>query len=378
MNIPFKSLDLLQFRKMRQLLELITKCPKICVKHSNLCAYSSCKMTTAMRLKHVSRTSSFSSLADSSPRLKTVQRKESLSFSNNTKSRNEPTCVPNKIKYIVKSNHSLFRNYTLDSSPYCNLLSGQSFIARSSQYRYFHRPTNCENTSKEKCQSQSNKNTTNKDDFDKKVEDVDIAKQFVEKQSKNSQNNSEEQSKKSQNNSEKLSIMQRFKKTYKEHGLVLVVVHCVIGWPFWYGLCFSVAYCGLDVVPYLEYCNFPDSWVDPFRSGHLGTVAVMFLLMKLLSPIRYSSTVYGTRLVIKYMHKSGRFKPVAKEDSLRSLASESSVKIKESSVRMKSRSAVQYNKANKNVKTSISRAKTGISDFNHKYRNRKRGKQNRD
>ncbi|XP_059176385.1 protein FAM210A-like [Physella acuta] len=129
---------------------------------------------------------------------------------------------------------------------------------------------------------------------------------------------------------EKLSLYQRFKKTYKEHGKVLVGVHLVTS-AAWFGTFYLMASSGLDIVPYLEEWNFSEKIISPFRSGGLGHVAVAYLMYKLATPARYTVTIGGTNLVIRYLKKEGKMKAVPKEDTLTSLYKEGKEKLKKKS-----------------------------------------------
>ncbi|CAL1533270.1 unnamed protein product [Lymnaea stagnalis] len=133
----------------------------------------------------------------------------------------------------------------------------------------------------------------------------------------------------------KLSLYQRFKQTYKEHGKILIGVHLVTS-AAWFGSFYVAARSGLDIVPYLENWNVSEKVISPFRSGGLGFVAVAYLLYKLATPARYAVTIGGTNLVIRYLRKEGKLKQIPKEDSLRSLYKEGKEDLKrKSKVRIK-------------------------------------------
>ncbi|CAG5120736.1 unnamed protein product [Candidula unifasciata] len=134
---------------------------------------------------------------------------------------------------------------------------------------------------------------------------------------------------------QKLTLYQRFKKTYKEHGKVLVAVHLLTS-TVWFGSFYTLARCGFDIVPYLENWNFSEKVIAPFRSGGLGDVALAYLLYKLATPARYTVTIGGTNLAIKYLRKEGKIPQVPKEDSIRSLYREGKEDLKRrSNARMK-------------------------------------------
>lgn len=125
----------------------------------------------------------------------------------------------------------------------------------------------------------------------------------------------------------KLTLYQRFKKTYKEHGKVLVAVHVATSL-VWFGSFYTAASLGFDIVPLLESWNMSEKVISPFRSGGLGNVALAYLLYKLATPARYTVTIAGTNFAIKYLQKEGKMKVVPKADSLRSLYNEGKEDIK--------------------------------------------------
>ncbi|KAJ8303552.1 hypothetical protein KUTeg_019948 [Tegillarca granosa] len=114
-----------------------------------------------------------------------------------------------------------------------------------------------------------------------------------------------------------LSIFQRFKKAYKEHGKILVCVHIATS-TVWFGSFYYAAKTGFDIVPLLEKWNFSETVIKPFKSSGLGNIAVAYLMYKLATPARYTVTLGGTNLCIKYFRKTGKMPPKA-EDSLREI-----------------------------------------------------------
>lgn len=117
---------------------------------------------------------------------------------------------------------------------------------------------------------------------------------------------------------EKLSIYQRFKRTYKEHGKILVAVHVATS-IVWYGSFYVAARSGIDIVPYLESAGFSEKIINPFRAGGLGDYALAYLMYKLATPARYTVTIAGTNMVIRLLRSRGKIPPKSEEDSLREL-----------------------------------------------------------
>ncbi|XP_076469820.1 protein FAM210A-like [Babylonia areolata] len=149
---------------------------------------------------------------------------------------------------------------------------------------------------------------------------------------------------------ENLSIFKRFKRAYKEHGKILVMVHVATS-IVWYGSFYALARGGIDVVPWMEHYGFSETMIKPFRAGGLGDFAVAYLMYKLATPVRYTVTLAGTNFVIRYRRRKGMMAPKSQEDSLRELYKEGRDKLKNSKLRQdrlkKLRAAREKKKAEK-------------------------------
>ncbi|XP_033754795.1 protein FAM210A-like [Pecten maximus] len=120
---------------------------------------------------------------------------------------------------------------------------------------------------------------------------------------------------------EQLSLVQRFKKTYKEHGKVLIGVHLLTSC-VWFGSFYGIVDSGVDIVAILENLGFSETITNPFKSSSVGNVALAYLMYKLATPARYTVTIGGTNMAIKYMRKTAKIPPLKQEDKLRSLFKE--------------------------------------------------------
>ncbi|XP_060081855.1 protein FAM210A-like [Ylistrum balloti] len=132
---------------------------------------------------------------------------------------------------------------------------------------------------------------------------------------------------------EKLTLVQRFKKTYKEHGKVLIGVHLVTSC-VWFGTFYGIVDSGVDIVALLEKLGCSETIINPFKSSSMGNVALAYLMYKLATPARYTVTIGGTNMVIKYMRKTARLPPLKKEDQLRSMFKQ---EVKDRSTKLKRR-----------------------------------------
>lgn len=83
-----------------------------------------------------------------------------------------------------------------------------------------------------------------------------------------------------------------------------------------------VLYRGINVVPWLEYIGIGETIIKPFRSPNVGNIAMAYLMYKLATPARYTVTIGGTNMVIRYMRRTGRLDPIPEGDSIRELYKE--------------------------------------------------------
>lgn len=107
----------------------------------------------------------------------------------------------------------------------------------------------------------------------------------------------------------KLGLFARFKKMYKEYWYVLVPVHCVTS-VFWFGGFYYAATTGVDVIAALEYIGVSEKLIAPVRDSSLGHIATAYLLYKIATPARYTVTLGGTTVSIKYLVQWGYIKPI--------------------------------------------------------------------
>uniref|UniRef100_A0A1Q3F9F4 Putative conserved plasma membrane protein n=1 Tax=Culex tarsalis TaxID=7177 RepID=A0A1Q3F9F4_CULTA len=107
----------------------------------------------------------------------------------------------------------------------------------------------------------------------------------------------------------KLGLFARFRKMYKEYWYVLVPVHCVTS-VFWFGGFYYAATTGVDVIAALEWIGVSEKLITPVRDSSLGHIATAYLLYKIATPARYTVTLGGTTVSIKYLVQWGYIKPI--------------------------------------------------------------------
>ncbi|XP_058451898.1 uncharacterized protein C18orf19 homolog A [Malaya genurostris] len=113
----------------------------------------------------------------------------------------------------------------------------------------------------------------------------------------------------------KLGLVARFRKMYKEYWYVLVPVHCITS-VFWFGGFYYVSTSGVDVIALLETMGLSEKLINPVRDSSLGHIAIAYLLYKIATPARYTVTLGGTTISIKYLVQWGYIKPMPSKAKL--------------------------------------------------------------
>lgn len=101
-----------------------------------------------------------------------------------------------------------------------------------------------------------------------------------------------------------IGLVQRFKKTFKQYGKVMVTVH-VLTSSVWLGTFYYAAVQGINVVPFLEFIGLPESIVNILKNSESGNVLTAYALYKIATPVRYTVTLGGTSISVKYLRKYG-------------------------------------------------------------------------
>ncbi|NXS06265.1 F210A protein, partial [Neodrepanis coruscans] len=101
-----------------------------------------------------------------------------------------------------------------------------------------------------------------------------------------------------------ISLVQRFKKTFKQYGKVMIPVHLLTS-TVWFGSFYYAAMNGVNVVPFLELIGLPDSITSILKNSQSGNALTAYALYKIATPARYTVTLGGTSITVKYLRKSG-------------------------------------------------------------------------
>lgn len=125
-----------------------------------------------------------------------------------------------------------------------------------------------------------------------------------------------------------LSIYQRFKKAYKEHGKVLVGVH-VLTSTVWISSFYYLVVSGVDIVPIIESWEiFSAEKIANLKSSHAKDFVQAYLMYKLATPARYTVTLLGTNFTIKYFQKTGRIPKAGDGERLRDIVKDGRQELK--------------------------------------------------
>ncbi|XP_065201883.1 uncharacterized protein C18orf19 homolog A [Planococcus citri] len=116
------------------------------------------------------------------------------------------------------------------------------------------------------------------------------------------------------------SLLQRFKQMYRDYWYVLVPVHLVTS-AFWFSSFYYLAKSGVDVASLLESIGAGEKLVEKLRNGNstMGYIAIAYALYKISTPVRYTVTLGGTTISIKYLKDWGYIKPIPPKDKIKSM-----------------------------------------------------------
>ncbi|XP_030638466.1 uncharacterized protein C18orf19 homolog B [Chanos chanos] len=103
-----------------------------------------------------------------------------------------------------------------------------------------------------------------------------------------------------------IGLYQRFKKTFKQYGKVMIPVHLVTS-TVWFGTFYYAAMKGVNVVPFLEYVGLPERFVSGLRDSQSAYALTAYAMYKIATPLRYTATLGGTSVSVQYLRKHGYF-----------------------------------------------------------------------
>ncbi|XP_030003287.1 uncharacterized protein C18orf19 homolog A [Sphaeramia orbicularis] len=106
-----------------------------------------------------------------------------------------------------------------------------------------------------------------------------------------------------------LGLGSRFKLALQQYGKVLIPVHLITS-AAWFGSFYCAAMNGMDVVPLLEMVpGFPERIVDLLQNSPGGHALTAYTLYKVATPARYTISLGGTSLSVRYLRRHGYMTP---------------------------------------------------------------------
>jgi len=106
---------------------------------------------------------------------------------------------------------------------------------------------------------------------------------------------------------EKVSIVKKFKQMFKDYWYVLVPVHCFTS-VFWFGGFYFMCKSGVDVPAVLEWFGTSPEYLEKLQNSNYAYYAMAYACYKVATPARYTVTVGGTTVSIKYLSEWGYLK----------------------------------------------------------------------
>ncbi|XP_033209539.1 protein FAM210A isoform X2 [Belonocnema kinseyi] len=105
----------------------------------------------------------------------------------------------------------------------------------------------------------------------------------------------------------KPSIFQRMKQMSKDYWHILIPVHVATSL-VWISIFYIAVKNGVDIGEIFKYLNLSETYVEKIRNSKAGHWAVAYALFKVCTPIRYTVTIGGTTMTIRYFNKWGIMK----------------------------------------------------------------------
>lgn len=76
---------------------------------------------------------------------------------------------------------------------------------------------------------------------------------------------------------------------------------------------------GIDIIPFLEFINLPETFIEPLRNSSLGYIAVASAFYKLATPARYMVTLGVTTVAVKILTKRDIIKPAPTKEQIKTI-----------------------------------------------------------
>lgn len=103
-----------------------------------------------------------------------------------------------------------------------------------------------------------------------------------------------------------MGLFAKLKYYLKRYWYIAIPIH-IVNCSLWFALFYIAVKSGVDVVPLLEKCHFPNYVVDKVKSvpSNAGTAVVALFLYKIASPLRFATTLLLIQLCFPVLRKFG-------------------------------------------------------------------------
>ncbi|KAL6429885.1 hypothetical protein ACFW04_007629 [Cataglyphis niger] len=105
----------------------------------------------------------------------------------------------------------------------------------------------------------------------------------------------------------KISVFQKMKQMTKDYWHILIPVHIITSLG-WVAIFYIAIRNGVDIAQLLQSMNFSEKYIELVRNSSAGNWAITYALYKIFTPLRYTVTVGGTTMAIRYLSKLGYVK----------------------------------------------------------------------
>lgn len=103
------------------------------------------------------------------------------------------------------------------------------------------------------------------------------------------------------------ATVDKFKTIVKKYWYIAIPVHIGTS-TVWFGSIYGAVKSGLDFVPALEKAGLPNDFIEPLKKGNLGNLAQALVLYKIVTPLRYASTLAVAVPTIRTLRRRGMIK----------------------------------------------------------------------
>ncbi|KAM6909883.1 protein FAM210A-like [Xenentodon cancila] len=159
-----------------------------------------------------------------------------------------------------------------------------------------------------------------------------------------------------------ISLFQRFKRTFKQYGKVMIPVHLVTS-SVWFGTFYYAAMKGVNVVPFLEMIGLPESLVGLLRDSSSGYALTAYAMYKIATPARYAVTLGGTSLSVQYLRKHGYMStPPPVKEYLQDKMEETKEKLTEKMEETKERFSEKMEETKERISEKMEETKDKLSE----------------